>query len=88
MSALLYPITVTVCYLFTEAVKSCGVRSQWLPIISLTVGGVLCGVGYALGLKVEADLVSAIFRGILCGLAATGGDQVYRQAAELVKKAK
>ena len=29
-----------------------------------------------------------VFRGILCGLAATGGDQVYRQAAELVKKAK
>ena len=88
MSALLYPITVMICYLFTEAVKGSGVRSSWLPIISLTVGGMLCGVGYALGLRVEADLVSAIFRGILCGLAATGGDQAYRHAAELVKKDK
>ncbi len=85
MDTLLYPLTVVICYLAVEAIKQSGIKKEWLPMISLAMGGILCGVGFALGIKIETTLASAIIKGILCGLAATGGDQAYKHAAELIR---
>ena len=71
-------------FVLVEAVKMTGIKGSLLPLISLLTGGFICGVGHFVFPDVGGDLLSSIIFGMLCGLAATGGDQAYKKALEML----
>ena len=74
-------ITV-ICYLAATAIKQTPLANKWLPSICGALGGLL-GVA-AMYINVPdfpaADPLTALAVGIVSGLAATGADQVIKQA--------
>ncbi len=67
------PIIVVVCYCVCFAIKKTGlVKDNYLPIISIILGGVS-------GLLVNGLSYEAIAMGIASGAAAVGVNQVYKQ---------
>lgn len=75
---------VTACYLLVAFIKTTAVRSELLPIISGCVGAALTLL-VALLLPSELPTTttgSSIVCGLFLGLAATGGDQVYKQTVK------
>ena len=72
-------ITV-ICYLAAQAVKATNLDNKWLPVICGVLGGILGVVGlYWIPEYPAQDIITAIAGGIMSGLAATGGNQVYKQ---------
>lgn len=80
-----YLLISVICYLVVEALKGTPVKSQLYPLIALALGGLLGGVGnrFLPELICASGSAQAILFGSLCGLAATGGDQIYKQMREL-----
>lgn len=79
-------ITV-ICYLAALAAKATSLDNKWLPVICGILGGLLGFTGVFLMSDFPAqDPVTAIAVGIVSGLAATGGNQVYKQLADKAKK--
>ena len=76
-------ITV-ICYLAATAVKQTPLANKWLPSICGALGGLL-GLA-AMYINVPdfpaADPLTALAVGIVSGLAATGADQVIKQAGK------
>ena len=76
-------ITV-ICYLAAMAVKQTPLANKWLPPICGALGGLL-GLA-AMYINVPdfpaADPLTALAVGIVSGLAATGADQVIKQASK------
>ncbi len=72
-------ITV-ICYLAATAVRATALDRKWIPVICGGLGGILGIVGYfTMEVYPAGDVLSAIAVGIVSGLAATGGHQVYKQ---------
>lgn len=76
-------ITV-ICYLAALAIKNTPLANKWLPSICGLLGGVLGVVGYYTSIPdfPAQDALTAIAVGIVSGLAATGIDQVIKQATK------
>lgn len=76
-------ITV-ICYLAATAIKQTSLANTWLPTICGALGGVL-GLA-AMYLSVPdfpaTDPLTALAVGIVSGLAATGADQIIKQASK------
>lgn len=83
-----YLLVSVICYLIVEILKTTPVKSQLYPLASLVVGGILGGVGNYFFPEVicAAGMAQAVIFGALCGLAATGGDQVCKQVTKLLKR--
>ena len=76
-------ITV-ICYLAAQAVKATNLDNKWLPVICGVLGGILGVVGlYWIPEYPAQDIITAIAVGIMSGLAATGVNQVYKQAGKI-----
>lgn len=72
-------ITV-ICYLAAMAVKATSLDNKWIPVICGVLGAVLGIVGmFAMPDYPANDYITAVAVGIVSGLAATGGNQVYKQ---------
>lgn len=72
-------ITV-ICYLAAAAVKATPLDTKWLPVICGVLGAVLGVAGMFIMPDYPAgDYITAAAVGIVSGLAATGGNQVYKQ---------
>lgn len=72
-------ITV-ICYLVAMAVKATSLDNKWIPVICGVLGAVLGIVGmFAMPDYPANDYITAVAVGIVSGLAATGGNQVYKQ---------
>ena len=72
-------ITV-ICYLVAMAVKATSLDNKWIPVICGVLGAVLGIVGmFAMPDYPANDYITAVAVGIVSGLAATGGNQVYTQ---------
>ena len=76
-------ITV-ICYLAAAAIKQTPLANKWLPTLCGALGGVL-GLA-AMHLSVPefpaGDPLTALAVGIVSGLAATGADQIIKQASK------
>jgi hypothetical protein len=72
-------ITV-ICYLVAMAVRITPLDRKWIPVICGGLGGLLGILGFFTMANYPAgDILSAVAVGIVSGLAATGGHQVYKQ---------
>lgn len=73
---------VAICYVVGMACKAAQkIPDEWIPVIMAVVGGILG----AIGMNVipdfpAADYINAVAVGAVSGLAATGVNQVYKQA--------
>ena len=76
-------ITV-ICYLAATAVKQTPLANKWLPTICGTLGGVLGVLAWCGSVPdfPAGDPLTALAVGIVSGLAATGADQVIKQASK------
>lgn len=73
-------ITV-ICYLIAMAVKQTPLANKWLPSICGLCGALLGVVGMRVIPDYPAtDIITAIAVGIVSGLAATGINQIIKQA--------
>jgi ribonucleotide monophosphatase NagD (HAD superfamily) len=75
-------ITV-ICYLAATAIKQTPLANKWLPTICGALGGVLGVVGMHIIPDYPAtDIITAVAVGIVSGLAATGVNQIIKQAGK------
>lgn len=80
-------ITLTV-YAVIYALRAATGESEkfkrFIPLISLLLGGILGGLAsvFAPALVGESNLLTAVLLGGLGGLAATGGNQIFKQLFE------
>ena len=83
-----YPLICIICYIIVFFVRKTKIKNEVLPIISCVLGIVLAIVGfYAFPQFIATDsFLVAIFGGALSGLAATGGNQVFKQALKLFEQ--
>ena len=73
---------VAICYVVGMACKAAQkIPAEWSPVIMAVVGGVLGAVGMNIMPDFPAaDYINAVAVGAVSGLAATGVNQVYKQA--------
>lgn len=71
---------VVICLLIGEIVKATGLDNKWIPIVCGTCGAVLGIAAMFIMPEFPAhDYLTAAAMGIVSGLAATGGNQIYKQ---------
>ena len=73
---------LAICYVVGMACKAAQkIPDEWIPVIMAVVGGVLGAVGMNIMPDFPAaDYINAVAVGAVSGLAATGVNQVYKQA--------
>lgn len=73
---------VAICYVVGMACKAAQkIPDEWIPVIMAVVGGILGAVGMNIMPDFPAaDYINAVAVGAVSGLAATGVNQVYKQA--------
>ena len=73
---------VAICYVIGLGCKAAQrIPDEWIPVIMAVVGGVLGAVGMNIMPDFPAaDYINAVAVGAVSGLAATGVNQVYKQA--------
>ncbi len=83
-----YPLIVIICYIIATLLKRTSLAKEWLPLLSAGTGALLAVLGYCtLPQLTTADtMLTAAFYGVISGLAATGGNQVFKQAVKLFCK--
>ena len=75
---------VAICYVVGMACKAAQkIPDEWIPVIMGVCGGVLGAVGMNIMPDFPAaDYINAVAVGAVSGLAATGVNQVYKQATK------
>jgi len=83
-----YPLIVIICYIIATLVKRTSIAKEWLPLLSAGTGAMLAILGYCTlpQLTTADSFITAAFNGAISGLAATGGNQVFKQAVKLFCK--
>lgn len=72
-------ITV-ICFLIGQIVKATNAPNEWIPCIVGACGGVLGVVAlYVVPEFPAQDIINAVAVGIVSGLAATGGNELFKQ---------
>ena len=81
-----YPIIAIICYILVALIRKTAIKNEWLPLISCGVGAGLALLGfYAVPSLITADVwYTAVVGGAVSGLAATGGNQIFKQAVKLI----
>lgn len=80
-------VIILICYIVVALVRKTAIKNEWLPLISGGLGLVLGLIAfYALPSIVPSETVGiTIVYGFFCGLAATGSNQVFKQAVKYIK---
>lgn len=80
-------VIIFICYLIVACIRKTSLRNEWLPLISGTLGMILGLIAfYACPSIVPNETLGVtIAYGFFCGLAATGGNQVFKQAVKYIK---
>lgn len=84
---MIFLIVIFICYIVVELIKQTSIHNEWLPLISGGLGVLLTVISFfALPTLVPVtDLGEAIGYGFFSGLAATGGNQVFKQTVKYIK---
>lgn len=84
---MIFLVIVLICYLIVEIIKKTPIDNEWLPLISGVLGIILSIVSYfALPDYLPVNgLDQVLVYGLFSGLAATGGNQVWKQAVKYLK---
>lgn len=71
-----------ICYLIGAIVKATAIDNKWIPCIVGAFGGALGAVALYIMPEFPAqDIINAVAVGIVSGLAATGGNEMFKQIA-------
>lgn len=70
-----------ICYLIGMGIKVSKIDDKYIPVICGVCGAILGTIAYFIGIPefIGNDIYTAIARGIVSGLAATGANQIYKQ---------
>ncbi len=69
-----------ICYLIGAIVKATAIDNKWIPCIVGGFGGALGAAALYIMPEFPAqDIINAIAVGIVSGLAATGGNELFKQ---------
>lgn len=69
-----------ICYLIGSIVKATAIDNKWIPCIVGVFGGALGAAALYIMPEFPAqDIINAIAVGIVSGLAATGGNELFKQ---------
>lgn len=70
-----------ICYLIGMGIKVSKIDDKYIPVICGVCGAILGTIAYFIGIPefIGNDIFTAIARGIVSGLAATGANQIYKQ---------
>lgn len=69
-----------ICYLLGQIVKATAIENKWIPCIVGAFGGALGALAlYIMPDFPAPDMINAIAVGIVSGLAATGGNELFKQ---------
>ena len=69
-----------ICYLIGAIVKATSIDNKWIPCIVGVFGGALGAAALYIMPEFPAqDIINAIAVGIVSGLAATGGNELFKQ---------
>ena len=81
-----YPIIAIICYILVALVRKTAVKNEWLPLISCGAGAGLAVLGFFAfpDIITASAWYAAMIGGAVSGLAATGGNQVFKQAVKLI----
>ena len=84
---MIYLVIIVMCYSLVELLKKTPLVSEALPVISATLGAVISAISfYWLPDTVPAaSMGEALTIGLMCGLATTGSNQIYKQAIKYFK---
>lgn len=79
-------VITLICYIVVALIRKTSVKNEWLPLISGGLGLVLGLLAfYAFPSIVPSnDLGVAVAYGFFCGLAATGSNQILKQALKYI----
>lgn len=80
-------VIILICYIVVALVRKTAIKNEWLPLISGGLGLTLGLIAfYALPSIVPSETLGiTIAYGFFCGLAATGSNQVFKQALKYLK---
>lgn len=78
---------ILICYIVVALIRKTPIKNEWLPLISGGLGLTLSIIAfYAIPTIVPSDDIGiTIAYGFFCGLAATGSNQVFKQAVKYIK---
>lgn len=81
-------IIILICYIVVAIIRKTSIQNEWLPLISGALGLLLSALAfYALPTIVPSlDFGTTVAYGFFCGLAATGSNQVFKQALQFIKR--
>lgn len=70
-----------ICYLVGSIIKVSKIDDKFIPVICGVCGAILGAIAYFINIPdfIGSDIYTAVARGIVSGLAATGINQIYKQ---------
>lgn len=79
-------VIICICYIIVALIRTTPIQNEWLPLISSVLGLTMATIAfYALPEIVpSASLGVTVVYGFFCGLAATGSNQLFKQAFKFV----
>lgn len=79
-------IITLICYIIVAVVRKTKIPNEWLPLISGVLGMILSAVAFYVVPSTVPDpaIGTTLFYGFICGLAATGSNQVLKQAVRFI----
>ena len=79
-------LIILICYFVVATIRKTKVPNEWLPLISGGLGLVLSLIAfYAIPSAVpDPSIGTTLLYGFICGLAATGSNQVLKQAVKFI----
>lgn len=80
-------VIILICYIVVALIRKTSIKNEWLPLISGGLGLTLGLIAfYALPSIVPSETLGiTVAYGFFCGLAATGSNQVFKQALKYLK---
>ena len=79
---MIYLVVTIMCYAFVALLKKTRIINEALPAISASIGALLAAAAYCWLPEIvpTSTVGEAVVFGLFCGLAATGSNQVVKQA--------
>lgn len=79
-------VIIFICYAVVAGIRKTKVPNEWLPLISGGIGLLLSLLArFVFPELVDTSVLTVLLYGFICGLAATGSNQVVKQTLKFFK---